>query len=243
MTPREAALRVTVLEALKAGVEAEYEAARKDAEQAFHAMAAETGVRAAKGALQVPAELPDGQVLGTLSIKAGVKTTKTDDVGLHEWAAERNPEALEEYVLADAVGDVRVFNLLQEECPDLFDMHLRPGAFQDPRVLPLLRDKMPDLVSSRVRPGALASYVKEAVKVTEDAPKGWLFDPESGEKLHLVKETQEKSSGAFSFVGAESPERRRLVMAALANGDPAVRAIAFGGMLTLPSTEQRGDAA
>jgi hypothetical protein len=181
--------------------------------------------------LQVDVTLPDGQVLGTLSIKAGPKSTDTDVTGAHEWAAERNPEALEEYVLPEADGDERALGLLLDKCPDLFETHLRPGALQDPRVLGLLRDECPELVSSRVRASALAAYVKEANKVTDGAPKGWLFDPETGEKLHLVKETQGKPSGAFSFNGAEDAvARRRMVMAAIAAGDPVVRAIAFGAV-------------
>lgn len=231
MTPAEfAALRVTVLETTAFLADAEYEAARKDTVAAVKAMIAETKVRSSKGALQVPVELPSGEVIGHLSIKAGTKSTETAETGLHEWVAERNPEALEEYALSEAGADERVLDLLLEKCPDLFGLHLKPGALEDPRALALLAAEFPGLVSSRVRSSALRAYVKEAVKVTDQAPKGWLFDPETGERLQLVTETEEPPSGAFAFIGEETAARRAAVMAALAAGDPVVRAIAFGAV-------------
>jgi len=232
MTPGEAAaLRVAVLDALVAGAEAELERARADGAVAFKAAVA--GLRSSAGALQVDIPLPDGRVIGHVSVKAGAKTTETDVTGLHEWVAERNPEALEEYAEPAAAADERVLDLVLGKFPDLIGVHLKPGALEDPRVLDLLRAELPEFLSSQVRPGALKAYVKEAAKTGESAPKGWLFDPETGERLHLVKETQEPPTGAFSFIGAETPERRRQVMAALAAGDPVVRSIAFGA-LALP---------
>ena len=109
-------------------------------------------------------------------------------------------------------------------------------------MLELLRGELPGLVSSRVRPGALKAYVKEAAKAEENAPKGWLFDPETGERLHLVTETQEAPTGAFAFNGAETAERRRAVMEALAAGDPVVRAIAFGAVAALPPAPAEAEA-
>jgi hypothetical protein len=209
LTPHKAALRVAVLDAIEAASAAELGKSRADAEAAFKAAVDSTGFRASVGALQLDIPLPDGRVIGHLSVKAGPKTKTVDDIGLHEWVAERNPEGLEEFVV--------------------------PAALTDPRVLGLLREHCPDLVSSRVREHVKKVYVKEAEKVTEQAPKGWLFDPETGERLHLVTETQEQPTGAFAFAGAETEQRRRMVMEALAAGDPEVRAIAFGAMLALPA--------
>lgn len=230
MPPPNAATRVTALEAILVGVTAEYEAARKDAE-AECAMVAETGVTSSRGALQVPVEV-GGQVIAHLSIKAGAKTTETNETGLHEWAAERNPEALEPVAVPGAANDERVIDLLLEKRPDLIGVHLVPRALEDPEALALIAAELPDLVSSRVRPSALRAYVKEAQKVEENAPKGWLFDPAGGERLQLVTETQGKPSGAFAFIGAESEQRRAAVMAAL-RSDPALRAEILGGALAL----------
>lgn len=230
MTPPSAALRVTALEALTAGVAAEYEAARKDTAAEIQAMVSETGVTSSRGALQVPVEL-GGQVFH-LSIKAGVKKTETDETGLHEWVTERNTEALEPVAVPGAADDERVIDLLLEKRPDLIGVHLVPGALEDPQALALIAAELPDLVSSRVRPSALKAYVKEAQQVTENAPKGWLFDPESGERLQLVTETQEKPSGAFQFIGAETEQRRPAVMEALRT-DPELRAEILGGALAL----------
>jgi hypothetical protein len=227
---QDAALRAAVLDALADAAGTELAKVRKGAEATFKAAVTETGFRASTGALQVDITLPDGTVIGKLSVKAGAKTIVTDETGLHEWVAERNTEALEEYVLPEAARDERALDLLAEKCPDLFELHLKPGALEDPRALDLLNSNLPDLVSSRVRPGALSAYVKEAAKVTENAPKGWLYDPETKERLHLVTETQEPPSGAFAFNGAETAQRRRRVMEALAAGDPVVRAIAFGAV-------------
>lgn len=241
MTPAgAAALRVAVLDAIVAEAEAELERARAEAAVAFKAAVA--GLRASRGAMQVDIPLPDGRVIGHVSVKAGAKTTETDVTGLHEWVAERNPEALEEYALPGAAGDEQVIDLVLEKCPDLIGVHLKPGALEDPRVLDLLRSEFPGLLSSRVRPGSLRSYKAEAAKDGENAPKGWLFDPETGERLHLVTETQEPPSGAFAFIGAETAERRSQVMAALAAGDPVVRSIAFGAVAAL-GPAQDGSAA
>jgi hypothetical protein len=231
MTPQEAAgLAVAVIDALCAAAETELTRKRAEAEAAFKAAIDGTGFRAAAGAMQVDIPLPDGRVIGHLSVKAGTKTSETNETGLHEWVAERNPEALEEYALPEAAADDRVLDLLLEKCPDLIGVHLTPGALEDPRVLDLLRSEHPELMSSRVRPGSLKAYVREAAKTTDDAPKGWLFDPETGERLQLVTETLEAPSGAFAFNGAETAERRKQVMAALAAGDPVVRSIAFGAV-------------
>lgn len=216
MTPQEAALRVAVLDAIVAEAEAELERTRAEAVGVFKAAIDSTGFRAAAGALQVDIPLPGGRVIGRLSVKAGAKHTDktTDDIGLHEWIAERNPDGLEEYVTA--------------------------AALADPRVLPLLRKHCPDLLSSRVRAGTRQAYLAEAGKTAEGKPKGVLVDPASGERLTLVTETsaQEPPTGAFAFIGAETDDRRRAVMEALAAGDPAVRAIAFGAVGALaPATE------
>lgn len=240
MTPVEqAALRVAVLDAIKAAADDEMAEARADAEAEFKAATA--GFRASTGALQVDITLPGGDVIGHLSVKAGAKSSETDETGLHEWAAERNPEALEPYVLPGAGTDQGVTDLLFEKCPDLFSLQLRPGALEDPRALDLITSVFPAWVSSRVRASALRAYVREAAKAEENAPKGWLFDPGTGERLHLVKESQEPPTGAFAFVGAETPERRRQVMAALAAGDPLVRSIAFGAVGAIAPAPEGGE--
>lgn len=239
LTPQDAALRVAVLDALTAEAEAELARARDEAAAAFKAAVSATGFRASRGALQVEITLPGGQVIGHLSVKAGAKVAETDETGLHEWAAERNPEALEPYVLPEAGTDKRVLDLLAGKCPDLVGLHLQPGALEDPRAVELLASEFPELVSSRVRPGALRAYVKEASKAEPGVPEGWLADPGTGERLHLVKTTQEPPSGAFAFNGSETAERRRQVMAALAAGDPVVRSIAFGAVAALgPASEE-----
>ena len=232
-----AALRVTALEAIAVGVSAEYEAARKEAEAEFLAMVSATRVTSSRGALQVPVET-GGQVIGHLSIKSGAKKTETNETGLHEWVAERNPEALEPVAAPGAEYDERVIDLLLEKRPDLIGVHLKPGALDDPEALALIAAELPDLVSSRVRPSALRAYVKEAQQVTEHAPKGWLFDPEGGERLQLVTETQEKPTGAFAFIGAESEQRRAAIMSALRT-DPELRAQVLGGALALTAGDDK----
>ncbi|HEY1668586.1 MAG TPA: hypothetical protein VGG54_23075 [Trebonia sp.] len=237
MTTPSAALRVTALEAIALGVAAEYEAARKDAEAEFHTMVSETGVTSSRGALQVPVEL-GGQVIAHLSIKAGAKNTEIDETGLHEWVAERNPDALEPVAIPGAEHDERLIDLLLEKRPDLIRVHVAPGALNDPGALALIAAELPDLMSSRVRPSALTAYLKEAQQVAEHAPKGWLFDPDTGERLQLVTETQNKPTGAFAFIGAESEQRRAAVMAAL-QADPELRASVLGGALALTAGEPK----
>lgn len=235
----DAALRVTVLDALVAAATEELEKARAEAAPAFKA--AVTGLRTPTGAIQVDITLPDGMVIGKLSVKAGAKSARTDETGLHEWTAERNPEALEQYALPEAERSEAVSALLAEKCPDLTETRLKPGALRDQRAIDMLAAEFPDLLSSRVRPGSLAAYKKEAAKAEPGSPKGWLVDQETGERLQLVTETQEPATGAFAFVGTETAERRRQVMAALAAGDPVVRSIAFGGQLAIgPAADASG---
>jgi hypothetical protein len=214
VTPQEAALRVAVLDAIVAEAEAELERTRAEAVVVFKAAIDSTGFRASAGALQVDIPLPDGTVIGRLSVKAGAKhkDKTTDEIGLHEWVAERNPDGLEPYALPSALTDPRVLGLLQEHCPDL--------------------------LSSRVRAGTRAAYIAEAAKAAPGKPKGVLVDP-NGERLVLVTETetQDPPTGAFAFIGAETEDRRRAVMDALAAGDPAVRAIAFGAVGAIAPAE------
>lgn len=227
--------RTTALEALVFWAGAEYEAARGETEAELKEMVDGTGVTSSRGALQVPVDLA-GRVF-RLSVKAGPKTTVTNETGLHEWVSERNPDALEPVAVPGAADDERVIDLLLEKRPDLVGVHLLPGALQDPDALALIAAELPDLVSSRVRPGALSAYKKEAAKVTEHAPKGWLFDPEGGERLQLVTEEQGKPSGAFAFLAAEAEERRAAVMEML-RADPELRAEILGGALALTAGDE-----
>jgi hypothetical protein len=222
--------RMAALEALAFWAAAEYEAARRETEAALKEMVAETGIASSRGALQVPVDL-GGRVFH-LSVKAPAKTTETNETGLHEWVAERNPEALEPVAAPGAADDERVIDLLLEKRPDLVGVHLAPGALQDPGALALIAAELPDLVSSRVRPSALKAYVKEAAKDEPGVPKGWLADPATGERLELFTETPGKPNGAFAFLAAEAEQRRAAVMEML-RADPELRAEILGGALAL----------
>ena len=89
-TPREHALRVAALEALKEAVIAEYEAARAAAEPVFAALYAEEGND------RQAVLLPSGEKIGQLTIKAPVPDVDMPGDGLLEWCREHFPAAVEE---------------------------------------------------------------------------------------------------------------------------------------------------
>jgi hypothetical protein len=129
LTPREHALRVTALEALSAAVTEEYERARAEAETDF---------RTAKldGDRQKDVLLPDGTVIGLISIKEGPSVTTVDDAALLGWVIGRNSEGIEEY----------------------FD----PSVLDREDVAEVLRAVFPDAVSKRVRKSVRLAYLKQA---------------------------------------------------------------------------------
>jgi len=119
MTPRDHALRVAVLEALKEAVAAEYEKSRADAEEVF-------AEHRRQGNPQQEVLLPDGTAIGKISIKAGAPKVVVDGEALNAYVREANPEAFEEYLIPGAAERLEVIALVKEEFPDLVAERIRP---------------------------------------------------------------------------------------------------------------------
>ena len=118
LTPRDHALKVSVLEALEWVVAEQYKQARGEAEPVFAAIRAD-------GAAQQEVLLPDGSRIGLVSIKAGATDTVTDEDALMAWAQEHNPAAIEEYIEPWAVGSLDVIAAVKAACPGVVKTRIR----------------------------------------------------------------------------------------------------------------------
>jgi hypothetical protein len=120
-TPREHALRVAALDALSAAVKAEYEHARKDAEDAFRAARAD-------GARQQEVLLPDGTAAGLIAIKEGGTTVTPIDSVLLAWVREYNAGGIEEYIEPSALVREDVAEVVKAVFPELVTQRIRPSV-------------------------------------------------------------------------------------------------------------------
>jgi hypothetical protein len=122
VTPREHALRVATLEALKEAVIAEYEGARAAAESAFAAMYEEEGND------RQAVLLPSGEKIGQLTIKAPAPVVDMPPDGLLTWCREHFPFAVEDYIDPAHMGSADVIAAVRDKLPDLIRQRVRPGT-------------------------------------------------------------------------------------------------------------------
>lgn len=119
-TPREAAFKVAVLDALAKRVSAALADAREEAEPVFAAVRAE-------GHPQVEIALPSGTVVGKVSIKAGRETVVVDDDALLAWVIANNPDELELTVSPAALSRPDVVAYVKKLHPELVGHKVRPA--------------------------------------------------------------------------------------------------------------------
>jgi hypothetical protein len=81
-------LRVATLKAIADFVDTEYKQARAEAEEAYR----ENGIRG------VNITLPDGEVIGGVTVKQPEPTVKVDEDAVIDWVAEHVPTEIEEYL-------------------------------------------------------------------------------------------------------------------------------------------------
>lgn len=120
MTPREAAFRVAVLDALSKRVNKALADARNDAEPLFAAVRAE-------GHPQIEVALPAGAVVGKVSIKAGREVVVVDDDALLAWVEANKPDELETSVSPAALTRPDVVAYVRKLHPDLVGRKVRPA--------------------------------------------------------------------------------------------------------------------
>ena len=121
-SPREHALRIAALEALREAVIAEYEAARAAAEPVFAALYAEEGND------RQAVLLPSGEKIGQLTVKAPVSVVDMPANALLDWCREHFPAAVEEYIDPACVGSTDVIAAVRDKLPDLIRQRVRPGT-------------------------------------------------------------------------------------------------------------------
>ncbi|MEV0831516.1 MULTISPECIES: hypothetical protein [Streptosporangiaceae] len=120
MTPREAALRVAVLDALSKRVSKSLADARGEAEQLF-------AVARAGGATQIEVALPSGAAVGKVSIKAGQESVRVDEAALLKWVLANSPEEIESEVSPSALSRPDVIAYVRKLHPDLMRQKVRPA--------------------------------------------------------------------------------------------------------------------
>lgn len=120
-TPREHALRVAALEALSAAVKAEYETARKEAEEAFKTARAD-------GARQQEVILPDGTAAGLIAIKEGAQVVTVREAALLAFVSEHNAEGVEEYIDSAAWNRLDVIEVVKAVFPEAVSKRVRPAV-------------------------------------------------------------------------------------------------------------------
>ncbi|WP_326646588.1 hypothetical protein OG884_18340 [Streptosporangium sp. NBC_01755] len=119
-TPREAALRVAVLDALAKRVNKSLADARGEAEQLF-------AVARAGGATQIEVALPSGAAVGKVSIKAGQESIRVDEAALLKWVLANQPEEIEAEVSPSALSRPDVIAYVRKLHPDLMRQKVRPA--------------------------------------------------------------------------------------------------------------------
>lgn len=128
-TPKQHALKVAAAKVLSEIVAEGYENLRKEAEPAFAAH------RLEHDTTTMSVGMPDGTVLGTLSIWAGPPTTK--------------------------VNFAAVAAIVIKDDPDEFVEQLRPEALEDESLLEFVRDHMPHLLERKIRDEHLKKVLKK----------------------------------------------------------------------------------
>lgn len=119
-TPPSEPLRIAALDALSKRVNKALADARKEAEPGFAVLRA-TGVK------QLEVTLPSGDVVGTISIKAGKDTVTDDEDALLAWVAANKPEEIEHAVSPSALTRPDVIAYVRKLHPDLVGRKIRPA--------------------------------------------------------------------------------------------------------------------
>ena len=121
LTPREHALKVAVLSTLLDTVKAEYQRARKDAEQAFATVRKD-------GSKQQAVMLPDGSEIGLISIRGGSPSLTLEERVLLAWVREHVPDDIEEYVEPGAWAHADIIEMVKACFPNTVRERVRPAA-------------------------------------------------------------------------------------------------------------------
>ncbi|GGK62146.1 hypothetical protein Sme01_04120 [Sphaerisporangium melleum] len=172
MNAKQQALKVAAARALSDIVAEGYERIRKEAEPVFAELRKDSGTKS------LDVEMPDGTVLGPLSILAGPATRKYRMSTLAAIVANDDPDELVE--------------------------ELRPEALTDPDLIEFVRDHMPHLLYRKIRDAHLKSlfkktdsngYLKDAAgtriqvaDVTRQEPTGeFRYKPDEGARAVVWK--------------------------------------------------------
>jgi hypothetical protein len=111
----EHSLRVATLAALVALVDAEYKAARKEAEAEYKA----------NGIKKLAIALPGGELVGDITVKQPDPTVRMDDDLLMEWVEKHTPTEVEEYLDSSALLDQEAIEWAREHRDDLLRKRVR----------------------------------------------------------------------------------------------------------------------
>ncbi|MEU6709913.1 hypothetical protein ABZ897_00425 [Nonomuraea sp. NPDC046802] len=119
-TPPDESLRIAALDALSRRVNNALADARKEAEPGLAALRV-------KGVKQLEVALPSGDVVGTISIKAGRDTVTDDEDALLAWVEANKPEEIEHAVSPNALDLPDVVAYIRKLHPGMVGKRVRPA--------------------------------------------------------------------------------------------------------------------
>lgn len=196
MNLAEHTLKVATLAAIASFVGEQYEQARKEAEAVYR----DNGIK------KLTIALPDGELVGDVTVKQPGPTVKVDEAALLAWVEEHSGTEVEEYLESAALLDQELIAYCREHERD-------------------------DLLGKRVRRVWRSELQK---KLTAD--DGELVDEATGEPTKVATVTQNKATGAFALSQDPQGVRAKRLIEAMLAGElsgvielPVVLAIPAGG--------------
>lgn len=115
MNLSEITLKVATLAALTDWTQQQYAEARTEAAAAYKA----------NGVKKLVIQLPDGEVIGDITVKQPGPTVKLDDEALISWVAEHTPAEIEEYLDSSVLLDQEAIEWAREHRDDLLRRRVR----------------------------------------------------------------------------------------------------------------------
>jgi hypothetical protein len=189
-------LKVATLAAIASFFGDQADQARREAEVVYR----DNGIK------KLVIALPDGELVGDVTVKQPGPTVTYNEAALLKWVLDHSATEVEEYLAADALLDQELIEYCRENGRD-------------------------DLLQKRIRKVWRAELEKRA-----KANDGDLIDEDTGETTTVATVTKNKPTGAFALSQDTTGERADRLMTALLAGElkgvvemPVVLALPAGG--------------
>lgn len=130
MNLSEITLKVATLAALTDWAQKQYAEARAEAAEVYKA----------NGIKKLAIQLPDGDVIGDITVKQPSPTVKLDDEALIAWVAEHTPTEIEEYLDSSVLLDQEAIEWAREHRDDLLRRRVRAVWLKEKRAEAVAND-------------------------------------------------------------------------------------------------------